>query len=419
MSFGAVAQQDDLAVLIETYMAESQELRSRPPSPEERIEFLRTWLDRFLNGLAMNPDSPSRNDAIAKSVGLANGLGDWEISKSLSAELAGASKGDAGSVFWLLEQGHVTLNSYYTTGNAAELDEALELLAKALKRAEADDPGEHPDVRARAVAGGVSLARTLSKHGRATAQEVASLFDSLAKITHNLPPDVYQRQNASGYGPERLATEKLYSAMDLQSDTLATTALEELLLLAKNKSLKSHFASHLLRYGERTWPEKGASFREFLADWIARADDDPWRAYVYYAILTSAHSDHACDEVLHYGQLLLGESGEILRESDAKRPDAPNSYAAEIYGRMAECSSLLGLQKQTVEFKSLLQAHSPNNHRLNNLRIEAESQPEKTAEPAPLRSWQWQIWANAVFFVIAATWFIIFRFKRPPAPSDH
>ena len=357
---------EPLQVLLDAYAIDVAEIRSREISSDERLEHRRNWLHRFVTAISEHPDSPNRRAATAKAIGLANGVGDTELSAALSSQLTDSSTELGDKVFWLIEHGETLLRSYRSGGNDENLNKAIQSLKRSLALVQENKNIIHPDVRSRAVLGGTSLVKALVDSKGISSAEASELLDDLAEISAELPEDVLKRLEATGFGTEGLTVLRLRVAASLGDEQLATMALERLLSLSAKGLLQSHFSSHVLHFAGTQWPEGGQLRREFVLKWAFRATADSWTAFLYFDVVSDAESDGDCGSVIQYGEILLGEAGNALREAD-KNKKAGSKYMDNVLSMLAACYKAQGKQEKFADVMFRLRSEHPKSDRLRRL----------------------------------------------------
>jgi len=369
---------DPLQLLLDAYAADVADIRSREVTPTERLEHRRNWLDRFASAISEHPDSPNRRAATAKAIGLANGVGDTELSAALSAQLMDSSTELGEKVFWLVEHGETLLRAHHSGGDDQDLNMAIQSLKRSLTLVQENQNIIHPDVRSRAVIGGASLVKSLVDSKGISSEEASDLLNQLALISDALPGDVLKRLQASGFGNEGLTISLLRVAIAMGDQELANVALEKLFGLSKTASLKSHFSSHVLLFARKQWPQGGRARQEFVLRWALRASDDPWRAFLYFDVASNAEADGNCESVIQYGEMLLGETGNALREADRKKK-AGGKYMDSVLGMLADCYKAQGMDKKLIDATDRLKSEHPESERLKRLeRATSGSAKKKT-----------------------------------------
>ena len=363
---------DQLARILHAYEEAVALLNASDPTMEQRIQFRSDWLERLQEAARANPKSDTLTNVLSEIVGLANGLGKFELSDAISKELASVSTSTEGKARWILEQAEISAIKYAASRDERDLNMAIDYYLACHEIATTSSSFGSKALQVQSV----TLASEKSPMHLKEIGEKA--MRALVSLDAN--PEVEAELNAQGFGIVRLLT-ALISVYSKLGDELQVNELIKK-LSRQPPPLPQSLWITVLQSGDTMYPISAKPRIAFLERW---KELSPFlRFYSAKAKFDiGAYSECVGDFVV----LRDNHKLELLEQDHQALISKEGGYYGEVLLSLSFCYAKLGQVGDAKEQNTSAKTLIPNDPRIKFVEREirnAENESEHGEPPARL-----------------------------------
>lgn len=384
---------DQLARILQAYEEAVALLNASDPTMEQRIQFRSDWLERLQEAVRANPKSDTRTNVLSEIVGLANGLGKFELSEAMSKELASASNSTEGKARWILEQAEISTIKYAASSDEKDLNKAIDYYLACYEVATASSSYSSKALQIQSV---TLAAEKSPMHLKEIGEKAMRALVSL-----DANPEVEADLNTQGFGIVRLLT-ALISVYSKLGDELQVNELIKK-LSRQPPPLPQSLWITVLHSGDTMYPISAKPRIAFLERW---KELSPFlRFYSAKAKFDiGAYSECVGDFVV----LRDNHKLELLEQDHQALISKEGGYYGEVLLSLSFCYAKLGQVSDAKEQNTSAKTLIPSDPRIKFVEREirnAENESEQ-GEP-PSRPLSFVIVLSLVVSIVGAALYLL------------
>ena len=371
---------DPIEQSLRAYSAAVAEVRKNRAtlSEQQQREHWQHWLDIFTSAIDSNPKSTFRRTAISKCVGLANSLGQIEISQKFSAMLSENGASLDQRLFWQVQEFLSARQEASKTHDETRTKKLLESLLTSIGEAKAE---------IRKGGANDSLVGAYIDACRAVESALRSIPGREGEADQLLE-DAAQVAKPGVGGPDGLAIigfiqSRFNSAVKKSDFETADRVFSE--LASHHKLLDNPtFSELLLRYADKKITERNLTWIAFVEGWLSKVKADRLTPVAQLEVGYELTNEHECKRALHILEPLRDNSVDVLAKLSGDRlRQVDGGLLGQLWYSLAIAYAQCGKIDSAKTALNNLKEIAPNHPRIVNVESQFVLQSRRSAMTHP------------------------------------
>lgn len=357
------AQVDAIKQALDEYASACDRLRSDSEiSQDAKTAVWRQWLDRFGDLSQRHPDSPYYAAAITKALGLANGLGEFGLSKELASVLLEFANDDVSRLRWHGELGEISAILYRQTNEMAEAEEAVAHLEEMARLAHRQPGGDALDKIGVQTVHNLALLAELKPEVHGEQIAAANMYRQASELAARLGESQRQSLRQLRYDDEYFRSSEMVAAVRGGQFERAYASLEELSSLRGARWPGSYY---LYQLANESSPDGGDEFEKTVTSWLDEREADDWTPFLQYHLAMDLIRYGKDLQAFGYLKKLADEQWDLLFEQDSDaRARGRGGFLAGVLFELGRIYVELGMKLEAEHYLALFLDLYPNDPRV-------------------------------------------------------
>jgi hypothetical protein len=301
------------------------------------------WLAEFLRISGATKSKEVRDAALAHAASLANGLGNYRLSRELNETRLSEQTDWQSQLRSNTELGEVERLAYSADKKPETLDSSLKHFCTAAKIASenmktvAQSPGLARDV---AVATNYAARILLQKNDAASMTQAADLSATGRQLLLTMTDlTMTKTLEEMGFELSVFVEDEVVAAARAGDLKRAYAVLDEVAKDPNNKKPLSQYFDRMIR---AAYPKGGSDYWDAVQTWLKQKPEDAYTPFVIFRLAGDYYSKDQFLKAIPLYEVLLDKYRNVFLERDRSSAEPQSGgYLAEIIFNLAQCYSLL------------------------------------------------------------------------------